>query len=59
LAEHVRVIGAALENGLLTVSLKREVPEALKPRRITIGGGQAGVGQDNAPVQIEGQANAA
>jgi molecular chaperone IbpA len=59
LAEHVKVTGAALENGLLTVSLKREVPEALKPRRITIGGGQAGVGQDNAPVQIEGQANAA
>src|ERR1700712_1614020 len=35
LAPHVKVMGAAMENGLLTVSLKREVPEALKPRRIT------------------------
>ena len=39
LAEHVKVTGASLENGLLTVELKREVPEALKPRRIAIGGG--------------------
>jgi len=36
LAEHVRVTGAALENGLLVISLKRELPEALKPRKITI-----------------------
>ena len=36
LAEHVKVTGASLENGLLTVALKREVPEALKPRRIAI-----------------------
>src|SRR4051812_1260039 len=44
LAEHVRVTGAALENGLLTIELRREVPEALKPRRITVGSAQAGVG---------------
>ncbi|GMA75462.1 heat-shock protein Hsp20 [Methylorubrum aminovorans] len=49
LAQHVRVTGASLENGLLTVELKREVPEALKPRRITIGGTQTAVGQDNTP----------
>ena len=59
LAEHVKVVGATMENGLLTVELQREVPEALKPRRITIGGSQAAVGQDNGPTQIEGQANAA
>jgi molecular chaperone IbpA len=59
LAEHVKVAGATMENGLLTIELQREVPEALKPRRITIGGSQAAVGQDNAPTQIEGQANAA
>ncbi len=59
LAEHVKVTGASLENGLLTVELKREVPEALKPRRITIDGTQAAVGQDNAPAQIEGEAKAA
>ena len=37
LAEHVRVTGASLENGLLNVDLAREVPEAMKPRRIEIG----------------------
>ncbi len=36
LAEHVRVTGAAHENGMLHMELAREVPEALKPRRIEI-----------------------
>lgn len=36
LADHVRVTGATHENGLLHVDLVREVPEALKPRRIEI-----------------------
>ncbi|EEX08850.1 heat shock protein, Hsp20 family [Ruegeria lacuscaerulensis ITI-1157] len=36
LADHVRVTGASLENGMLHIDLKREVPEALKPRRIAI-----------------------
>ena len=36
LADHVVVSGAKLENGLLHVELKREVPEALKPRKIEI-----------------------
>jgi len=36
LAEHVRVTGAVHENGLLHIDLEREVPEALKPRRIEI-----------------------
>jgi len=40
LADHVKVAGAALENGLLTIDLKREVPEAMKPRRIEIGAGE-------------------
>jgi len=38
LADHIVVEGAELKNGLLHVGLKRVVPEALKPRRITIGG---------------------
>jgi molecular chaperone IbpA len=38
LADHVRPTGARTENGLLHVDLKREVPEALRPRRIEIGG---------------------
>ena len=43
LAEHVKVTGAAPENGRLTAELKREVPEAPIPRRTTIGGAPAGV----------------
>lgn len=38
LADHVEVKGASLENGLLHVDLKREIPEAMKPRQIPIGG---------------------
>jgi len=36
LADHVRVTEAVTENGLLHIDLVREVPEALKPRRIEI-----------------------
>ena len=56
LADHVKVTGASLENGLLTIELRREVPEALKPRRIEIssGAGQKTVSQDS-PKQIEGE----
>jgi molecular chaperone IbpA len=36
LADYIRVVGAKLENGLLYVELVREVPEALKPRRIAV-----------------------
>jgi molecular chaperone IbpA len=36
LADHVRVTGASHENGMLHIDLAREVPEALKPRRIEI-----------------------
>ncbi len=43
LADHVEVRGAALENGLLHVDLKREIPEAKKPRQIPINGGTAKV----------------
>jgi molecular chaperone IbpA len=38
LADHVRVDSASLENGLLHIELKRELPERMKPRRIAIGG---------------------
>ena len=37
LADHVQVQGAAFENGLLKIELVREIPEAMKPRRIAIG----------------------
>ncbi len=36
LAEHVVVTGASLENGILTVTLHRELPEEMKPRTIAI-----------------------
>jgi molecular chaperone IbpA len=36
LAEYMHVVGAKLADGLLSIELKREVPEALKPRRINI-----------------------
>jgi molecular chaperone IbpA len=36
LADHVKVTGAAHENGMLHIDLVREVPEALKPRQIKI-----------------------
>ena len=38
LADHVEVTGAKMENGLLSISLKREIPEAMKPRKIEIAG---------------------
>jgi molecular chaperone IbpA len=37
LADHVRVVGADLTNGLLSIELVREIPEAMKPRKISIG----------------------
>ena len=39
LADHVEVKGADMENGLLHISLKREIPEAMKPRTIAVGTG--------------------
>jgi molecular chaperone IbpA len=37
LADHIEVAGADLKNGLLTISLVKEIPEAMKPRSISIG----------------------
>eukprot|EP00752_Nemacystus_decipiens_P000529 g529.t1 len=52
LADHIRIDGATLENGLLHVILKREVPEAAKPRQIAING-------KTAPKAIEGETETA
>ena len=38
LADHVKVVGAKLDNGLLNIELVREVPEVYKPRKILIDG---------------------
>jgi molecular chaperone IbpA len=48
LAEHVEVTGASLRNGLLHIDLTREIPEAMKPRRIEIASGAG-----DKPKQIE------
>ncbi len=40
LADHVKVNGANMENGLLHIELEREIPEAMKPRKISINGGK-------------------
>ena len=52
LADHVRVTGATHENGMLHVDLKREIPEALKPRRIEI----ASSGSRSEPDVVEAKA---
>lgn len=54
LADHVRVSGADLHNGLLSINLVREIPEALKPRKITIQTEPA-LAPSAAPAQIEAQ----
>ncbi|MGH6900451.1 MAG: Hsp20 family protein [Geminicoccaceae bacterium] len=36
LADHVKVVGATLADGVLQVDLERELPEAMKPRRIAV-----------------------
>ena len=45
LADYVRVEGADLADGLLIIDLVREVPEAMKPKKIAIGG-------NNAPLSV-------
>lgn len=54
LADHVRVTGANLEHGLLTLTLVREVPEALKPRKIAIHVGKAEASANDTTL-IEGE----
>ena len=53
LADHVSVKGADLSNGLLSIQLVREIPEALKPRKISIQSTAALTSA--APAQIEAQ----
>ena len=52
LADFVEVKGASLENGLLHIDLSREIPEAMKPRKIEISNGSV----DSTP-QIESTVN--
>lgn len=51
LADHVIVKGAELQNGLLRIDLERQLPEAMKPRKIAIGAAQ----ETSAPKVIESE----
>jgi molecular chaperone IbpA len=54
LADHVSVVSARLENGLLVIDLRKEIPEEMKPRRIAINSD----GRKPASKRIEGDAAA-
>src|SRR3954468_14391259 len=51
LADFIEVGTASFENGLLSIALQRVVPEAMKPRKIEIGGGSAGQEKLEAPAE--------
>jgi molecular chaperone IbpA len=46
LADYVEVVGADLQNGLLSINLMKEIPEAMKPKTITIGQSQNAIEHD-------------
>ncbi|MCV9878950.1 small heat shock chaperone IbpB [Brenneria izbisi] len=54
LAEHLHVFEAHFEHGLLHIDLVREVPEALQPQRIAIGGSQPVLTQSPAESESNG-----
>jgi len=56
LADHVKVMEAGLVNGLLTIDLKREVPEEMKPRRIDIAAREALPKVETKQIETEKQA---
>lgn len=56
LADFVRVEDARLSDGLLSVDLVREIPEAMKPRKIAIGDGAAKAIEDGSGAQANDRA---
>lgn len=56
LADHVKVVSANLENGLLNVDLVREIPEEMKPRKIEINRGKPATIVEKAKTFLEGKA---
>jgi molecular chaperone IbpA len=56
LADFVRVEKADLADGLLTIDLVREVPEAMKPKKIVVGGAQLSVVEGASSARVEDQA---
>ncbi len=55
LADHIQVRGADLKDGMLAIELVREIPEAMKPRKIEIGGTQPQHDQIEATAKEEKQ----
>ena len=51
LADHIQVRGADLKDGMLAIELVREIPEAMKPRKIAVGGAseKSAIGGDDRP----------
>jgi molecular chaperone IbpA len=53
LADHIQVKGADVKDGLLAIDLVREIPEAMKPKKINIGGSErsegSAIGSGNQP----------
>ena len=43
LADHVEVVSAQMDNGLLKIALVKEIPEAMKPRKIPVGHAQPAI----------------
>ena len=43
LADHIQVKGADMKDGLLSIELVREIPEAMKPKKISIGESQPAI----------------
>jgi molecular chaperone IbpA len=56
LADHVKVVGASLADGLLTIDLKREIPDAMKPRRIEIAAAMALPNAETKQIEADKQA---
>ncbi|MBY5348019.1 Hsp20 family protein [Rhizobium leguminosarum] len=56
MADHVKVVDAGLVNGLLTIDLKREIPEEMKPRQIEIGVGNTMPKAETKQIEAETQA---
>jgi molecular chaperone IbpA len=59
LADFVRVEDAVMKDGLLSVELVREIPEAMRPRKIAINGGQSEPIQGEAAPAVEAQSEPA
>ncbi|MFL6737407.1 MAG: Hsp20 family protein [Sphingomonas sp.] len=53
LADHIQVKGADLKDGLLSIELIREIPEAMKPRKIDIGGSEKLASRQTVDVEAE------